>query len=185
MIVSAPMNEEELRNMMYTAQLKGGGPFSIRYPRGKGVMIDWKTHFRKIEVGTGRSLSEGEDVAILTIGHVGNFANEVVAKFAQDNIQIGHYDMRFVKPLDLNLLKSIFERYNSIVTVEDGCLQGGFGSAVLEAAADMGKTINVKRLGIPDRVVEHGEQGQLQKECGFDAPGIYASVKKQLSEVYS
>ena len=180
MVVSAPMNEAELRNLMYTAQLPREGAFSIRYPRGKGVMTDWKTPLEEIEVGTGRVITEGEELAILTIGHVGNYAAQVTKQLTGQGIHPGHYDMRFVKPLDEALLHKIFSKYKKIITVEDGCLMGGFGSAVLEFMSENNYHAQVKRLGIPDRIVEHGEQIQLQNECGFGPDGIAAAVKEML-----
>lgn len=183
MIVSAPMNESELRNLMYTAQQPDKGPFTIRYPRGKGVMPKWKTSFEEIPIGKGRVISEGEDVVILTIGHIGNYAAEVVETLEKDNIKIGHYDMRFVKPLDKALLKCAFDKYDKVITVEDGCLQGGFGSAVLEWAADNGRHNRVVRLGMPDRAVDHGEQSQLHEECGYDVKAITIAVQKLLEKI--
>jgi 1-deoxy-D-xylulose-5-phosphate synthase len=183
-VVSAPMNEQELRNLMYTAQLpENAGPFSIRYPRGEGVMPEWRTPLQRIAIGTGRVVREGEagGVAILTIGHIGNYAVKATTTLAAEGLDVGHYDMRFCKPLDEEMLLAIARRYRAIVTVEDGCLQGGFGSAVLEFLADQGQHLAVRRLGIPDRVVEHGTQDQLYKECGFDAVGIAQAVR-ELSE---
>lgn len=184
MIVSAPMNEEELRNLMYTAQLPGGeGAFTIRYPRGQGVMPEWKTPMQEIEIGTGRTLREGDELAILTIGHIGNYGVEVAEKLEEEGINVGLYDMRFVKPLDEKLLHKVFKKYKKVITVEDGCLKGGFGSAVLEFMADNQYTSQVTRLGIPDDVIEHGEQRQLHDECNFGPEGIYNSVIKMLHAV--
>jgi len=177
MVVSAPMNEEELRNLMYTAQLPDMGPFSIRYPRGEGVMPEWRLPFKKIAVGTGRVVREGDDVAILSIGHIGNYAVKATAQLAAEGLSAGHFDMRFCKPLDEEMLAAVCGKYKAIVTVEDGCLPGGFGAAVLEFMADHGYHLPVTRLGIPDRVVEHGTQDELYKECGFDAAGIAAAVR--------
>lgn len=183
-IVSAPMNEQELRNLMYTASLpRTKTAFSIRYPRGQGVMPDWRTPFEEIKIGTGRIIREGEEVAILTIGHIGNYAVEVCERLEKKGITIGHYDMRFVKPLDEKLLHTIFSSYKKIITVEDGCIQGGFGSAVLEFMVDHNYQAKVKRLGIPDRVVEHGEQSELHHECGFDAEHIEKAVLEMLEMV--
>lgn len=176
-VVSAPMNEQELRNLMYTAQLPGNGPFSIRYPRGQGVMPNWKTPFEKIEIGKGRIIEEGEDVAILSIGHIGNYAVEAKKLLAEEEVFPALYDMRFVKPLDEELLHKIFKKFNKVVTVEDGCLMGGFGSAILEFMADHQYNARVVRLGIPDRLVEHGEQPELHKECGFNPEGIADAVR--------
>ncbi len=179
MIVSAPMNEEELRNLMYTAQLKNhGGPFSIRYPRGKGVMVDWQRPFNEIQVGKGRKISDGEDIAILTIGHIGNEAVKACLEINAEGYHPAHYDMRFAKPIDENLLKAIFSKFDKIITIEDGCIQGGFGSAVLEFAADQLYKGEIKRLGIPDVIVEHGEQQELWAECGYDSKAIIKEIKK-------
>lgn len=176
LVVSAPMDESELRNLMYTAQLNPHGPFSIRYPRGQGVLPNWKTPFEKIEIGKGRQISSGEEVAILTIGHVGNFVKEAAITLQSLDFFPAHFDMRFVKPLDTELLHIVFSKYDKIVTIEDGCLPGGFGSAVLEFMADHDYTARILRLGIPDRIVEHGEQHELYKECGYDADGIVRAV---------
>jgi len=177
MIVSAPMNEEELRNLMYTAQLpREGKAFSIRYPRGQGVMPHWRTPMEEIVIGKGRTLREGDEIALLTIGHIGNYGVTVCDKLANKGIFIGHYDMRFVKPIDEELLHEIFSQYKKIITVEDGCVQGGFGSAVLEFMADNNYSAEVKRLGMPDRVIEHGEQEELHRECNFDEKGIENAV---------
>lgn len=182
MIVSAPMNEQELRNLMYTASLpRTKTAFSIRYPRGQGVMPNWRTPFEAIEIGTGRIIREGEELAILSIGHIGNYAVEVCERLQKRGVSIGHYDMRFVKPLDEKLLHRIFSIYKKIITIEDGCIQGGFGSAILEFMADHHYQAEVKRLGIPDRVVEHGEQAELHHECGFDAAHIEKAVLGMLA----
>lgn len=178
MVVAAPMNEEELRNMMYTAQQENMGPFTIRYPRGNGVLPDWKRPLNALEVGKGRKICDGEDVAILTIGHVGNFAVEACKELTSEGITPAHYDLRFVKPLDEELMHDVFTRFKNVVTVEDGCLQGGMGSAVLEFMADHHYKANVTRLGIPDEVVEHGEQPELWALCGYDTTAIIAAVKK-------
>jgi 1-deoxy-D-xylulose-5-phosphate synthase len=184
LVVSAPMNEVELRNMMYSAT-KHNGPYSIRYPRGQGVLPDWRLPFEEIPAGQGRLIQEGEDVAILTIGHIGNYVAEANELLEKDGIQPAHYDMRFVKPLDEVLLHQIFQKFKKVVTVEDGCLMGGFGSAVLEWMCDHDYQAQVSRLGIPDRVVEHGEQIELHRECGFDPVGIAQTVRKMASLIYS
>ncbi len=184
MIVAAPMNESELRNLMYTAQLRRSEKaFSIRYPRGQGVMPDWKTPFEKIEIGSGRKIKAGEELAILSIGHIGNYAVEVCERLEKQGITIAHYDLRFVKPLDEKLLHEIFSKFKKVITVEDGCIQGGFGSAILEFASDHHYYAEIKRLGIPDAVIEHGEQIELQRECGFDADGIEKAVLSMLEPV--
>lgn len=183
LVVAAPMNEEELRNMMYTGSTYGG-PFSIRYPRGNGVMPEWKTPLREIPVGQGRIIREGEDVAILTLGHMGNYAMEACASLDKEGLNPAHYDMRFVKPLDSDLLHEVFSKFKKVVTVEDGCLMGGFGSAVLEWMMDHGYQAQVKRLGIPDDIIEHGEQIELHRECGFDPEGIAATVRSLAEHVH-
>jgi len=178
MVVASPMNEEELRNMMFTAQQENMGPFTIRYPRGNGVLPDWKRPLNALEIGKGRKICDGEDVAILTIGHVGNFAVEACKELNSDGINPAHFDLRFVKPLDEELLHDVFTRFKNVITVEDGCLQGGMGSAVLEFIADHNYKSNVIRLGIPDEVVEHGEQPELWALCGYDTAAIIQAVKK-------
>jgi 1-deoxy-D-xylulose-5-phosphate synthase len=184
MIIASPMNEAELRNLMYTAQLpREGKAFSIRYPRGQGVMPQWRTPMEEIKIGTGRKLREGDEVAILSIGHVGNYAVEVCERLTKKDIEVAHYDMRFAKPLDEEMLHEVFSRYKKVITLEDGCVQGGFGSAILEFMADHNYSCEVKRLGIPDRIVEHGEQIELHKECGFDPDGIERTVIELLESV--
>ncbi|PIB37113.1 1-deoxy-D-xylulose-5-phosphate synthase [Reichenbachiella sp. 5M10] len=184
MVVSAPMNEQELRNMMYTAQLpENARPISIRYPRGNGVMPDWRKKFEKIEIGQGRKIKEGEELAYLTLGHVGNYATAACSQLDQEGLSVGHYDMRFVKPLDEKLLHEVFQKYKYVITVEDGSLQGGFGSAVLEFMADHDYHAKVVRLGIPDAIIEHGTQQELQRDCGFDTVGLYQSAKKLLETI--
>jgi len=178
MIISAPMNEEELRNLMFTAQEKNHGPFTIRYPRGKGVMPEWKTEFKSIEIGTGRKLRSGKDIAILSFGHVGNYASEVCNEYDKNGFHIAHYDLRFAKPIDQNLLQEVFQNYSHIITVEDGCITGGVGSAVIEFMADHQYHASVYRLGIPDEFIEHGPQLQLQADCGYDKDSIREKVEQ-------
>lgn len=178
LVIASPMNESELRNLMYTAQMPGNGPIVIRYPRGQGVMVDWKTPFQKIELGTGRKVCDGEDVAILSIGHLGNYAIEACNELNEEEIYPAHYDLRFLKPLDEALLHDIFSKFTKIITVEDGCLPGGFGSAIIEFMADHNYTAQVIRLGIPDKIIEHGEPDQLHKECGYDKESIKNAVIK-------
>lgn len=182
MIVSAPMNESELRNLMYTAQLKEHGPFSIRYPRGKGVMTDWKTPFKEIKIGTGRRVRNGSDLAILSIGHPGNFAVAAAEKMAVEGLDVAVYDMRFIKPLDEILLHEVFGKFDKVITVEDGCLMGGMGSAVLEFMADHGYSARVERLGIEDRFFEHGSQDDLYTEAGFNVDDIASAAERMLKE---
>ena len=181
MIVSSPMNEQELRNLMYTAQLPNQGPFSIRYPRGNGVMLDWKTPFEKLEIGVGRKIKDGEEIAILSFGHPGNFVLSAQETFEKEGLNIAHYDMRFVKPLDEKLLHTIFKKFNTIITIEDGCLQGGFGSAILEFMANNNYQTAVKRLGIPDEFIHHGSQEELHHDCKYDVNAIIATVHEVLA----
>jgi 1-deoxy-D-xylulose-5-phosphate synthase len=180
MIVSAPMNEEELRNLMYTAQLRDNGPFSIRYPRGEGVMTEWKTPFKEITIGKGRKVRSGNDIAVLSIGHIGNIAAKGIDSLQAEGYSVAHYDMRFAKPIDEMLLHEVFGKFKHVITVEDGCIQGGMGSAVLEFMADHGYQAQVKRLGIPDHFIEHGTQKELYAECGFDEVALIAAVKEML-----
>jgi 1-deoxy-D-xylulose-5-phosphate synthase len=181
LIVSAPLNEEELRNLMYTAQQENMGPFAIRYPRGEGVMPDWRKPFKALPIGKGQKICDGEDVAILSIGHPGNFVIKASKILNLNEIYPAHYDMRFVKPLDEEMLREVFGRFKKIITVEDGCLMGGFGSAVLEWAADNGFTdFQLVRLGIPDEFIEHGEPSEQYRECGFHPEGIVKAVQEML-----
>jgi 1-deoxy-D-xylulose-5-phosphate synthase len=183
MIVSAPMNEQELRNLMYTAQLpETNFPFAIRYPRGEGVMVDWQKPFEKIEIGKGRKLKDGKEVAIISFGHPGNFAQTAIRNLRNENIDPAHYDIRFVKPLDTDLLHEVFQRYSMIVTVEDATVVGGFGSSILEFMNEHQYKANVKVLGIPDTIVEHGTLKELQHECHYDAHAIADAVKDLLGK---
>lgn len=179
MVVSAPMNEEELRNLMFTAQLHNG-PFTIRYPRGEGVMPEWRTPMKKVDIGKGRLVKSGEDIAIISIGQIGNLALQAAMELEKEGISMAVYDARFVKPLDTKMLHSIFQKFDRVITLEDGCVMGGFGSAVLEFAADNEYFSKIKRLGIPDLVIEHGEQLELYAECGYDVPGIKKAAVEML-----
>ena len=177
MIVASPMDEVELRNMMYTASLdEVGMPFSIRYPRGAGVMPEWKQPFEKMEVGTGRIINEGEEVAVLSIGHHGNIVQEAIRELNETGVHPAHYDMRFVKPLDEAMLHDIFSKFDRVITVEDGCIQGGFGSAVIEFMVDNGYSSRVKRLGVPDEFIEHGTQQELYALCHYGKDAIKSAV---------
>jgi 1-deoxy-D-xylulose-5-phosphate synthase len=183
MVISAPMNESELRNLMYTAQLESNThPFVIRYPRGQGVMPEWRTPFQEIPIGKGRKLKDGQDIAILSLGHPGNFVTAAIRELKTDGINPAHYDMRFAKPLDEELLHEVFTRYDRVITVEDGTITGGFGSAVLEFMAQHNYHAQVKLLGIPDRLVEHGQPRELHRECGYDAAGIAEAVRVMLGD---
>jgi 1-deoxy-D-xylulose-5-phosphate synthase len=178
MIISAPMNEQELRNLMYTAQLESTVlPFVIRYPRGEGVMPEWKKPFEEITIGKGRRLRTGKDIAILSFGHPGNFAAAAIRELQGEGISPAHYDMRFAKPLDEVLLHEALSQYGKIVTVEDGTVVGGFGTAVLEFMQQHGYKNDVRILGIPDRVVEHGTLKELHRECGYDAAAIAEAIR--------
>jgi len=181
MIISAPMDEPELRNLMYTAQLpRTEKAFVIRYPRGQGVTPNWRTPFEEIEIGKGRKIRAGEEVAILSLGHIGNYVVDACELLSKKGINTAHYDLRFAKPLDEEMLHEVFSLFKKIITIEDGCLQGGVGSAVLEFMADNYYHAEVKRLGIPDIIIEHGEQNELYRECGFDSDGIIEAVEKLL-----
>ena len=175
--VAAPMNELELRNMMFTA-LAAGRPFAIRYPRGNGAGVAWRDEpFAAMEIGRGRCLKEGERIAVLTIGTVGNFASEAIARMEADGIRVAHYDLRFAKPLDQELLHEVGRKFRCVVTVEDGALRGGVGEAVVAFFCEHGYLPKVVSLGIPDRFVEHGTPAQLYAQCGYDAEGIYRTLK--------
>ncbi len=178
LVVSAPMNEAELRNLMYTAQHDDNQlPFVIRYPRGQGVMPEWRTPMEQVKVGTGRKICDGHEIAILTIGHPGNFAVAACKMLAAEDIYPAHYDLRFIKPLDEAMLHEVAQRYHKIITVEDGTVVGGMGSAVLEFMAQHNYTPEIKMLGIPDAIVEHGKPEELHRECGYDAKGIVDAVR--------
>lgn len=179
MIVAAPMDSIELRNMMYTAQLgKINNPVSIRYPKGSGLITEWQQPFTEIEPGKARLIKEGNDIAVLSIGHPGNFVKAVTEKLAGESISVTHWDMRFAAPLDNEALHSVFKKFRKIITVEDGILKGGFGSAVIEFMCDNSYTAEVKRLGIPDYFVEQGTQEELYSECGYDAAGIERTIRE-------
>ncbi|UEG52942.1 1-deoxy-D-xylulose-5-phosphate synthase [Mucilaginibacter daejeonensis] len=175
--VAAPMNEEELRNLMFTAQQENAGPFVIRYPRGNGVMVDWQRPMKALPVGKGRKICDGEELAILSIGAIGNEVVKATTELNTLGFYPAHYDLRFVKPLDEAMLHEVFSKYSKVITVEDGCLEGGAGSAVLEFMADNKYKADVVRLGIPDAVIEHGEQPELWAECGYDAASIVRTVQ--------
>ncbi len=180
MIASAPMNEPELRNFLYTAQLKDCGPFAIRYPRGKGVTSDWQQPMEEITIGKGRKIKDGKELAILSYGHPGNFAQQAIQELEEQGISPAHYDMRFVKPLDENLLHEVFQNFDKVLTVEDGAIKGGFGSAVMEFMVENSYYAEMKRLGIPDEVIEHGDPAEQQQYCGFDKAGILKAVENML-----
>lgn len=176
----SPMNEHELRRLMYTAQLPGKGTFVIRYPRGRGVLADWHCPLEEVKVGTGRKLRDGDDIAVLSVGPVGNNVVKAVEMMENDGISVAHYDMRFVKPLDENLLKEVAAKFKHVITVEDGVREGGFGSAVIEWMEDNGQHLDIVRLGLPDHFVEHGTVAQLQSIVGIDAEGIRRTIEETL-----
>jgi len=176
--VSSPMNEVELRNLMYTAQLDNMGPFVIRYPRGRGVTDGWRRPFEKIEVGTGQRLREGKDLAILSIGHIGNLATKACKQLSEIGIEAGHYDMRFLKPIDEVLLHEVFKKYDKVITIEDGTIIGGLGSAVIEFMNDHHYRADIKRLGVPDTFIEQGTVAELYRICGCDVQGIIEAAKE-------
>ena len=178
--IASPLNEHELRRLMYTAQLPDKGPFVIRYPRGRGVLLDWECPFEEIPVGKGRCLKNGDDLAVVTIGPIGNVASKAILRAESETPQlnIAHYDIRFLKPLDEELLHQIGKQFKRIVTVEDGVLAGGMGSAILEFMSDNGYSIEVKRIGIADQFIEHGTVAELYSLCGMDEEGIYNVIKK-------
>jgi 1-deoxy-D-xylulose-5-phosphate synthase len=184
MIVSAPMDEIELRNLMFTAQLKQNGPFSIRYPRGKGVHVEWRENFEPVNIGKGRVIKSGNDIAVLTIGTMGNFVKEISSRLKEANIDYAHYDMRFVKPIDEELLHEVFKKFSKIITIEDGVVTGGFGSAVIEFMADNNYTAQVFRMGIPDQFIEHGTPEELYALCGIGPEGIYQKITEVASQIH-
>lgn len=184
MIISAPMNERELRNLMYTAQLATTvSPFVIRYPRGEGVMPEWKTPFEPLEIGKGRKLKDGQHIAILSFGHPGNFAAAAIRDVKAEGINPAHYDMRFVKPIDEELLHEVFAKFSKIITIEDGTVVGGFGTAVLEFMNQNGYTAEVKIMGIPDRLVDHGSPKELYNEIGLNAQAIAEVLREWMKEM--
>ena len=180
--ISSPMNEVELRNLMYTAQLDNMGPFVIRYPRGRGVTDGWRKPFEKIEVGTGRRLREGKDVAILSIGHIGNLATEACKQLSAMGIEAAHYDMRFLKPIDEAILHEVFLKYDKVITIEDGTIIGGLGSAVIEFMNDHNYRASIKRLGVPDTFIEQGTVAELYRICGCDVQGIIETTHELIGQ---
>ena len=181
--ISSPMNEIELRNLMYTAQLDNMGPFVIRYPRGRGVIEDgWRLPFEKVETGTGRCLREGRDVAILSIGHIGNLATEACKELSEVGIEAAHYDMRFLKPIDEAMLHEVFKNHDKVITIEDGTIIGGLGSAVIEFMNDHNYKASVKRLGVPDAFIEQGTVAELYRICGCDTQGILETANELVGQ---
>ena len=181
MIVSSPMNEVELRNLMYTAQLPGKGPFSIRYPRGGGIIPDWQQPFEEVPIGKARILKDEGEIALLSIGNVGNDAADAILKIENEGHKVAHYDMRFVKPIDEDLLHNIGKRFTKVITLENGTIVGGLGTAVAEFFATHNYPVFVKRIGVPDHFIEHGTPDELHTLCGFDTNGIYNTIKQILT----
>jgi len=171
--ISSPMNEHELRNLMYTSQLPNKGPFVIRYPRGRGVLVDWENPMEEITIGKGRKLKDGTDIAVLSLGPIGNIAAGAIARAEQEGLSIAHYDLRFLKPLDTELLHEVGRKFKKIITVEDGVVKGGMGSAILEFMSDNGYSPLIKRIGVPDEFIEHGSIPELYEMCGMDEKGIF------------
>ena len=185
MVVAAPMDESDLRNMMYTASDKQSGPFSIRYPRGTGTVIDWRKDFEEVPIGKGRRLRNGDNVAVLSIGAIGTEAIKALDNLKKKGVSAAHYDMRYVKPLDDVMLHEVFAKFKSVITLEDGVIQGGFGSAVTEWMMDQGYSSKVTRMGIPDRWIENGTQAELYAECGYCAESIEIKVEEELERLNS
>ena len=179
--IASPYDEHELRRLMYTAQLPNQGTFVIRYPRGRGVLPDWKCPLEAVEVGKGRKLKDGDDLAVVTLGPIGNKAAKAIAKIEKEqDVTIAHYDLRFLKPLDEAMLEEIGKKHSRIITIEDGVLKGGMGSAVLEYMADHAYTPLIKRIGIVDKFIQHGPVNELYRICGLDEQGIYDKIISSL-----
>jgi 1-deoxy-D-xylulose-5-phosphate synthase len=177
--IAAPYDEHELRNLMYTAQLPDKGPFAIRYPRGRGKLVDWRCPFEELPIGKGRCLHEGDDIAILSIGSIGNLAAEAISRVEQQGISVAHYDMRFLKPIDEEILHEVGRKFKHIITLENGTIKGGLGSAVLEFMADNGYQPHITRMGLPDEFIEHGSVPELCRLCGIDVESIVKEIEKR------
>ena len=180
MIVASPINEHDLRNLMFTAQSDNFGPFAIRYPRGKGVIAEWHNEMQALPIGRGRRMNEGEGVAVLSIGHIGNEVIEVVNRLKEQGINVGHYDMIFLKPIDEEILKEATTRYHSIITIEDGTVMGGLGTAVAEWITQHHCDTRLKMLGVQDEFVHQGTVAQLYERCGMDAKSLEEAIKEEL-----
>ncbi|PHS10837.1 MAG: 1-deoxy-D-xylulose-5-phosphate synthase [Kordia sp.] len=184
LIIFSPRNEVELRNILYTAQLGLDNPIAIRYPRGRGVLIDWKQPYKKIELGKGECIKEGSEIAILSIGHIGNYLQEVYPYLTKKEVEkVAHYDMQFIKPLDQKLLHTIFSKHQTIITIEDGTIVGGFGSAITEFAALHNYKNNIQTLGIPDQFIEHGTVAELYDVVGISQKHILRILKKHIERI--
>lgn len=183
MVVAAPMDEIDLRNMMFTASEKHNGPFSIRYPRGTGSIVHWRKGFKEVPVGQGRKLRKGKNIAILSVGAIGTEAVKALDNLSKEGLSVAHYDMRYIKPLDDVMLHEIFSHYKGVITLEDGVIKGGFGSAVIEWMMENGYNTTVTRMGIEDRWIEHGTQAELYAECGYDAAAIKIKIGEELERI--
>ena len=181
MTIFSPMDEMELRNIMYTAQLGLQGPLAIRYPRGRGLNLEWKNEFMPVELGKGRCLRKGDKVAVLSFGPLGNTVERAISKLSRPE-GVGHYDMRFAKPLDKSLMDIIFEGHQRIITIEDGCRIGGFGTAVLEYANEKGWPGPIEILGIPDHFVQQGTLEQTHKMAGIDFDSLFSTLQSNLKQ---
>lgn len=182
LIVCSPYNEVELRNLMYTAQLKDNGPVVIRYPRGAGSMVDWQHPFEEITIGTGRKLKDGADMALVSFGPIGTSVAKAAEILADQGIDAAHYDLRFAKPLDHKMLHELFQQFKKVITIEDGTIVGGIGSALIEFANEHGYSAQIKRMGIPDQFIEHGTPQELITECGFHTEGIVQQALEMTSK---
>ena len=183
MTIASPLNEVDLRNLMFTAQLPGKGPFAIRYPRGRGIIVDWERPMQELPVGKGQCLKSGSDMAVISIGFIGNTVAEAIRQTEQElNVSIAHYDIRFLKPIDTDLLHEVGRNFCKVITVEDGVISGGLGSAILEFMADNGYHPDVVRLGVRDQFVEHGSTRELYHMLGLDTEGLKKSMSAVLSQ---
>ena len=181
--IASPYDEIELRNLMYTAQLPDQGPFVIRYPRGHGILTDWRKPFQPIVVGTGRKLKEGQDVAVLSIGPIGNLAEHAILTWEKESgLTAALYDMRFLKPIDTGILKEVGQKFSRIITIENGTVTGGLGTAVMEYMMDNGFSPVIKRLGLPDRFIEHGSTPQLLHLCHIDQDAVISALEELTSK---